>query len=1305
MIYKKLSKIFRKHYNIKDINSIRKFDKLFTVWKLLYNMNYISLNKQNYNENLNDKNNKNIKINKRDNEEYKDISEIEYFGGFDCFIPLFKIIKYIIVVLGDLKSKYQNNENERKENLELVDYYLERSIIWVKDIFTIILNLIFLCESNYSYFSKIVIPLIGALYEISYSLPNDYKIKLFDEKIVYALYIIIINYEGPNNVLNMYQLLIESFNLDKFLSLQDCINLNLEEINAKNINWHFLIILNFIEIINLIPFITNKEIPLILIDKLKILYDLNEKCNKKDNNITSEEYEFLISLLKANKKEEIVKKITKLSKDSIKNKFFLKILLSLLKVYLNVKRFLKIINKEFNENSYFYKLPEILKIYTSKINDQKTLIEEIKMEIKKAFKHYYNDIQIIIYIFPFLKEEGVFISKGEFLMNELVDYQGQYHHLMKELFVFNRLWSNKKLFFKDNLEKRVLPNIKYKNINYYTKNFQRPIIYPILDYKYRYPEFSKFKIQKGFYNFEETEDDYNFDLDCPKLYKLIEEYNEKIFKDIENESEIEKYKACLVKQNYHIKGNLFIVKKDSQLIINFYAYPYNFLDINTDSSTCNKSSSSKKNNIDDLCYGSLFKSPKKEKNKKIVIIFNEIRMILKRIYYYRKSALEIFTQTKSYYFNLSNIDSLNKIMNIFDYKFQKSFLPIRIKDDIIGYIQANLKSIKENYRNFDISNFDFLVFISNKTSNGEFCEMCIFDIIMLLNLISNRSYIDLYQYPVFPLLNFYDKNGKYIPRNFQEHIGFQTGSEESKKRKERFEELYKIEKKDIDEALKDKNEKDDLNNQISYFNTLYSSINYVTDYLVRLFPYSFCFIELQDDGFNNPNKLFFSIEKTFYNISSHQSDLRELIPEFFYLPEMFININCINFGERSNGVKVNNVIVPTKYPIQKGKRNYIIDNENKTLIGDKNINKGKNKINDIQIINNNSNNEEELNLNNWFIFNEKNIKIFDKEENKNNIIDYFIFVDYLKRKLENLNGNLSYWINLIFGDQQRYKHIKKGKGQYFKTESFIDLDKKTFEIYSKKYLNMISMEFGVIPLQSITNKIILDNLKKRKNIYDIETYKNIFIRTNKYNYINPENDKEFGKKKSKKEKQKEGLFKEEIPESYYWNKKLIISFNIDDNFGKLKIFENSNLIKEVVDHTAKIIDISFNPRLNIFATSSYDGLICIYFLPCKLVSIIKHPEKKFYDKVFISANPFPTIITFEKESDLLRSYSISGLLIKEKIIEIEKKNKSKDKGLYNINQLFDLYGGNFEDKIIIYNEEAIIEYSLPFFEGKSFSFF
>jgi len=1295
IIYKKLSKIFRKHSNIKDINSIRKFDKLFTVWKLLYDVQYFILTQKNNIENWSNKSKKNTKINKSNNDEYKDICEIEYFGGFDCFIPLFKIIKYIIAILGDLKSKYQNNENENKENLELVNYYLGKSLSWIKDIFNTIINLIFLSESNYSYFSKIVIPLIGALYEIAYSLPNDYKIKIFNETIAYAFFIIIINYEGPNNALNMYQQLFDNFNLDNFSSLQESIIINLEEINTKNIYWHFLIILNILEFINLIPLKNNKEITLLLIDKLKILYDLNKKYNKKDN-ISSEEYEFLITLLKGDKKGDIEKKISKISKDSIKKEFFLKILISLIKEYLNVQRFLKNNNIKFNENSSFNNLPETLKNYTSKMNEQKVLTEEIQKEIKKEFKNYYHDIQIIEYIFPFLKEED-FITQGEALMNELVDYQGQYHHLMKELFVFNRLWSNKKLFFKDTLEKRELPNIKYKNINYYTKNFQRPIIYPILDYKYRYPEFSKCKIEEGFYNIRDTEDDYNFDLKCQQLDKLIEEYNKKIFKKIQSLSEIEKYKACLVKQNYHIKGNLFIVKTHSKLIIYFYGYPYNFIDLAPDPSTCNKNSNLNNDNKNDLCYGSLFKSPKKEKYKKIIIISNNIRLILKRIYYYRKSAFEIFTQTKSYYFNLSEELILNKIMNLFDSKFQKSFLPINIKDNLIGYIKFNIKSLNDNFKNLEISNFDFLDFISNKTSNGEFCEMCIFDIIMLLNLISNRSYIDMYQYPVFPLLNFYDKNEKYIPRNFEEHIGFQIGSEECKKRKERFEILYKNEMEENDEEEEnegvDEDDEDKLMNQPTYFNTRYSNIVYASNFMVRLFPYSFSCIELQGEGFDNPNRLFFAIKNTFYNISAQQSDLRELIPEFFYLPEMFMNINFINFGERSNGEKVNNVIVPTSFPIEKNK----INND------DKMIKKDKNKIKDFHNINNNINDEEESQANNESeknnsnIINEINSKILDKKEKKNNIIDYFIFVDHMKRKLEDLKSNLSHWINIIFGEKQRYRYIKKGKGkgQFFKNESFIDIDKKTFEIYKKQDLIMTSVEFGLVPLQSINNKIILENFKKRKTIYENKIYKNLIIRRNIINYnCDIKNKKQ--KKNNNLDKIDEKIWKNNIiPESYYWNKMLIISF-YQDNFGKLRIYENSCLIKEVVDHSEKIIDICFNQRLNIFATISLDNLICVYFLPNKLVSVIKNPETSNYDKIFISANPFPTIILYGNKNDMLRSYSISGLLIKEKKMMIN--HKEGEKTSYNVRPLIDLYGGNFKDRLIVYNKDIIIYYSIPFFE-------
>ena len=523
---------------------------------------------------------------------------------------------------------------------------------------------------------------------------------------------------------------------------------------------------------------------------------------------------------------------------------------------------------------------------------------------------------------------------------------------------------------------------------------------------------------------------------------------------MKSELELKKYKACLVKQNYHIKGNLFIIKTNNQLIIYFYGQPYNFSDMTPDTSTCNKNSILKNNNVDDLCYGSLFKSPKKEFNKKIKISFNSIRLALKRIYYYRKSALEIFTQTKSYYFNLSDEDALNKIMNIFDYNFQNSFFSIKIKNNIIGYIKVNIKNIKENFKNLDISNTNFLDFISDKTSNGEFCDMCIIDIIILLNLISNRSYIDLHQYPIFPLIYYFDKRGRNIPRNFEEHIGFQAGSVESKKRKERFEELYKTELEEIDDTLiKDENADNILINEISYFNTHYSNIIYTTNYMARLFPYSFSYFELIGDGYENPNRLFFSIEKTFYDISSKQSDLRELIPEFFYLPEMFMNINCINFGMNSMDEKVDDVVIPKIYQYKKNMSNNLNENDNEITTEDKTKN---------NIFNEEESRASKGSENNFF--SKINQKMIDKQDNENNIIGYFIFVYFMKNKLETLNKNLSYWINIIFGEKQRYRSINKGEEQYFKTESFIDIEKKTFEFktrFNKNFYGIWSPSFTI----------------------------------------------------------------------------------------------------------------------------------------------------------------------------------------------------------------------------------------------------
>ena len=91
--------------------------------------------------------------------------------------------------------------------------------------------------------------------------------------------------------------------------------------------------------------------------------------------------------------------------------------------------------------------------------------------------------------------------------------------------------------------------------------------------------------------------------------------------------------------------------------------------------------------------------------------------------------------------------------------------------------------------------------------------------------------------------------------------------------------------------------------------------------MIRLFPYSFNAIEFQGDGFDSPDRLFYSIPSMYKNIASLKSDLRELIPEFYYFPEMFLNINKINFSRKSDNKLVDNVLLP--YDVMQSEMNHI----------------------------------------------------------------------------------------------------------------------------------------------------------------------------------------------------------------------------------------------------------------------------------------------------------------------------------------------------------------------------------------------
>ena len=528
-----------------------------------------------------------------------------------------------------------------------------------------------------------------------------------------------------------------------------------------------------------------------------------------------------------------------------------------------------------------------------------------------------------------------------------------------------------------------------------------------------------------------------------------------------------------------MKGKLFILNKNGLISkILFYSYP---IEIAKNLPCCNvtKELEHLNHNHQKICYGELFVCPEKDMNIKLIIDVKDIRLIMNRIYFYNKSAIEIYTNSKSYFFNLAEDFSkkdkkakkyCQNIMNMMAYYYKTELFPIKINKNLIGYSRDFKYIIEEYAKKTDKKNnlmeleniFISILFDCWKPNeeNENISEFSTFDLIIYLNLLSNRSYVDLYQYPVFPILFFFEKNENnneftFLSRNLDQHIGFQDKTENQLTRKNIIIDTYEESVRENEEF--EKNDEEDLIETPFYFKTHYSNTVYTTNYLIRFFPYSFMAIELQGDNFDAPNRLFFSIEETFYNISFNKADVRELIPEFYYFPEMFMNVNWINFHERSNGKLVDDVEMP--YNMNDIDKNFNINNNN-------------NRNNNINIINNNEN--------------------IDK---KTNLFNCFKFVEKMRNRLESQKMEITNWISIIFGNKKRYGNIKQKKEQYFKDETYINFSKEeedNFEKYVKDGNIMTSVEFGITPLQTLFKGVNADkNINYDKSIKDKNLKKNM----------------------------------------------------------------------------------------------------------------------------------------------------------------------------------------------------------------------
>ncbi|CAF1380580.1 unnamed protein product, partial [Rotaria sp. Silwood1] len=95
-----------------------------------------------------------------------------------------------------------------------------------------------------------------------------------------------------------------------------------------------------------------------------------------------------------------------------------------------------------------------------------------------------------------------------------------------------------------------------------------------------------------------------------------------------------------------------------------------------------------------------------------------------------------------------------------------------------------------------------------------------------------------------------------------------------------------------------------------HYGTHYSTAAFTLGWLIRLEPFTTFYLNLQEGKFDHANRLFHSIPLSWQNCQRDSSDVKELIPEFFSLPEMLTNCNHYKLGRTEDGIKVDDVILP-----------------------------------------------------------------------------------------------------------------------------------------------------------------------------------------------------------------------------------------------------------------------------------------------------------------------------------------------------------------------------------------------------------
>ena len=817
------------------------------------------------------------------------------------------------------------------------------------------------------------------------------------------------------------------------------------------------------------------------------------------------------------------------------------------------------------------------------------------------------------------------------------------------------------------------------------------------------------------------------------------------------------YFCCIVKPTHHIKGYLS-TECDS----------IKFTHCSEDDDTQNILENDPSYDKDmKSCFGSTFKCHKKDKEKVCTeIYYKDISYMFQKNYFYQETGVEIYTFTnKSYFLNFKNKSELSKFIN--NILAHSNFVKIKCTNyktkKQIGYMKDTLSTDYYKDKNKDKKLHSYKV--TTKMEEWQNWKISTLEYLMWLNIYSGRSFNDLTQYPILPwLITNYEndeiKNNDY--RNLSIPMGMLDVSEKAEMRKENFIDFYNTLKTDLKENFPDfnyqdflkknedyleyyNNKKNDNNieyNQIPYFfGSHYSNPTYVSHYLTRLFPFCSLSIEIHGNKFDDVNRIFISLVRTFETASTLKDDVRELIPEFYTLPEMFLNKNNLNLAQNKLDAEGNKITIhDVELPPWSNNISYNFITEMRKILE-----------------------KSDLKINKWIDLIFGNLQRGEKAEENHNI-----FMAQTYENMININDiinedNRNALMRLvevgvtpsqIFKNETKmrpdFNILNKNKGKFLyesRELTCVEIISNNYNklnniIYKNKNINKGYREIiypkivKILPMAQNEIKIICNNnlsynIKKTKNKNNnsknlieetnIQELENISSKYSPSYQISNLNTTPIIIYNNNKYMIKAGFWDNHIEfNSLYCsdNSEKLISYTIFIEEGPIIVMEmssdekmllcgtkNGYLIyfsinksileykKSIYTHNDEITSISINNILNMFATSSLDGYVMIRVLPSfNLVRIIKinfslnynFSEDEFFyaNNVFLSSSPLPCITLYISSKRIFRSYTING----EFIGDIQETDDSKNITCF---KMFSSY--NFFDYLIYGTDDGYIK--------------